>query len=55
MPFWEDLAYLTNDTLVCYTTGMIAAFVYRLYPTKEQERALWETLETLRHLYSATC
>jgi putative transposase len=31
---------------------MIRAYLYRLYPSKEQEYVLEDTLETLRHLYN---
>jgi putative transposase len=31
---------------------MIVTFQYRLYPTKEQQSVLDNTLETLRHLYN---
>src|SRR5258705_12015002 len=32
--------------------GMQRAFLYRLYPSKEQECLLSDSLETLRHLYN---
>jgi putative transposase len=43
---------LTNCTFVWYNVGMVVAFQYRLYPTKEQEVVLDNTLETCRHLYN---
>ena len=41
-----------HDPIVVYADRMVKAFCYRLYPTRQQERAMTQMLDTHRHLYN---
>src|SRR5258707_12728456 len=41
-----------NTHALCYNTGMLKIFKYRLYPTPAQERSLEQQLEECRWLYN---